>query len=291
MRATAIILTILFSTPYALAQPNGQRSKYMRDGLIDHRGPSATVSANDPRPVLQAARAVAEEYGWVVDFEDPPYHPEYDAIDTTDATWRAANPFAKGTLSVKGGAFQSSFPEPASASTTFAEEALQKIVADYNRSENPGKFALCRESDRRFTITGTAARNGSGSSGPISPLLDTQITIPVKTRSGTATFNLFLQTLSSAAQVKVVHGSFMDNLLQNSSVTVGGDNVAARSILSSIVSQLKTPYELNWTLFYDLDSAMYVLNIWPAMIRTGKDAHGQIIFSPLERRRSTSVAH
>jgi len=292
MRAAAIILTLLFSSYCdVLAQSTGQRPTYMQDGLVEHHGSSATVLANDPRPLLQAARAVAEEYGWVVDFEDPLYDSKYDTVDTTDAEWRAANPNSKGTLSVGGRAFQSSFTEPVSVSADFPEASLKKIVDDYNKSGNPGRFELTKESDRRFTITGTESSDGSGSTSPKPPLLDTQITIPVKTRNGTETFNLFLQALSDAAHVKVVHGSFMDNLLQNSSVKAGGESVTARSILSSIVSQLNSEYELNWTLFYDLDSETYFLNIWPAMIRTAKDAQGGLVFSPLERKRPLSVTH
>jgi hypothetical protein len=292
MRAAAIILTFLFSSYCdVLAQSTRQGPKYMQDGLMEHHGSSATVSANDPRPLLQAARAVAEEYGWVVDFEDPLYDSKYDAVDTTDAEWKAANPNSKGTLSVAGRAFQSSFTEPVSVSADFPEASLKKIVDDYNKSGNPGRFELSKESDRRFTITGTESSDGSGSTRPKPPLLDTQITIPIQTRNGTETFNLFLQTLSDAARVKVVHGSFMDNLLQNSSVKTGGDSVSARYILSSIVSQLNSEYELNWTLFYDLDSETYFLNIWPAMIRTAKDAQGRLVFSPLERRRPLSVTH
>jgi len=291
MRAAAIALMIVFSTNCAvLAQSNGLRSSYMRDGLVEHRNSSVTVSANDPRPLLQAARAAAEEYGWVVDFEDPPYYSKYDTVDTTDPEWRAAHPTEKGTLSVSGKAFQSRFEEPSSSSADSAEAALTKIVDDYNESGNPGKFSISKESSGRFVITGRAIRDNTGASRVLNPLLDTLITVPPGTRNGGEAFDLFLQSLSAAAHVKVTQGSFMTNLLNNSTVTVGGDHVPARSILASIVSQLNSHYELNWTLHYDVDSAGYFLSIWPAMIRTGKDAEGNLTFSPLERKTTVPAA-
>jgi hypothetical protein len=281
MRIARILLILLISTyGYAFAQSNSQKAKYMRDGLVEHHGQSATVLANDPRPLLQAARTVAEEYGWVVDFEDPLYSNKFDSVDDTDPTWRAANPNAKGTLSVAGGAFQSEFTEPNSISPTAAEMALRKIVEDYDASGNPGKFALSKENDGRFTIVGIEAKDDSGVSKPMLPLLDTRITIPVKARNGRETFDLFLQTLSHATQ-KVVLGSFLTNLLNNSEVMAGGENVTARSLLSSIISQLNTHYKLNWTLFFDLDSSSYHLAIWPAM-RTQKNASGRSTRMPIE---------
>ena len=44
---------------------------------------AAVVSANDPRPLAQAVKALSEEYAWVIDFEDPPYYGDSDLVDDT----------------------------------------------------------------------------------------------------------------------------------------------------------------------------------------------------------------
>jgi len=294
MRVTKVLIVIisLLGSCCALAQQNARKARYMKDAAVQHSGLTATVFANDPRPLLQATRAIAAEYGWVVDFEDPLYFSKFDTVDATDPAWRAANPSSKGTLNVAGGAFQSTFPEPSSsASSVAAEVALQKVVEDYNASGNPGKFVVSKEAGRRFTITGLEVKDESGFSKPVPALLDTVITIPLETRNGEEMFDLFLQTLSDTAHTKVVHGSFMTNLLRNSTVAAGGNGVTARSVLSSIVSQLDSQYQLNWTLFYDLDSGMYFLNIWPAMTSLGKGPNGNPNFAPLKRDDTAPVPH
>lgn len=85
---------------------------FMNAGVIQHQGTAGTLTANDPRPLMQALAAISQEYGWTVDFEDPPYRSHFDLVDDTDPAWRANHPNAKGVTRVSGGLFQSNFPEP-----------------------------------------------------------------------------------------------------------------------------------------------------------------------------------
>jgi|GEM_PF-2987317 len=56
-----------------LAEQAQQRKKYMDEGVVEHKPDSATLTVNDPRPLKQAISTLNEEYGWTIDYEDPPY--------------------------------------------------------------------------------------------------------------------------------------------------------------------------------------------------------------------------
>jgi hypothetical protein len=40
---------------------------------VEHSANSATVVANNPRPLWMAVVALRHEYGWLIDYEDPIY--------------------------------------------------------------------------------------------------------------------------------------------------------------------------------------------------------------------------
>ena len=267
MRNAWMILIFLLS-PYGcvFAQSNVHNPSFMRLGLVEHHGTSARVLANAPRPVLQAMRALEREYGWAIDYEDPLYYSRFDLKDDTDPDWRAANPNSKGVVRVAGGAFQSEFAEPSSKTSSDSEEVvLRKVVDDYNASANPGKFVVSKESEGRFAIIGVKSKDDVGVSQPKEPILDTRITISSETRTGQATLNLILQTLSDVTHQQVVDGSFSaNNLWLTSEVKVGGQNMTARSLLVNTIAQLRTSSVLVWTLFFDPDSGMNVVVISPA---------------------------
>jgi len=141
------------------------------------------LTANDPRPLLQAVEGISEEYGWIVDFEDPLYGSRFDLLDCADPAWRASHPEERGALCVSGGLSESSFPEPSSISAAHAEdELLRKLVSDYDSSGNPGKFAVLQEPDGRYAVIGIARRDDTGKEETVNALLDATISFPVERR-------------------------------------------------------------------------------------------------------------
>jgi hypothetical protein len=74
-------LAIVLSNVYTHAQAAIQvrHSKYMAHAEVRHLPNSATITANDARPLAQAVTALSGEYAWVIDFEDPPYYSKYDS--------------------------------------------------------------------------------------------------------------------------------------------------------------------------------------------------------------------
>ncbi|MGH9604738.1 MAG: hypothetical protein ACRD3N_03450, partial [Terracidiphilus sp.] len=112
---------------------------------------SATVAVNDPAPLAQAIIGVREEYGWVVDYEDPPWQ-SGDLHDVSPAAWHAAHPGRRGSMEPDGGAFQSTYAVCPDMWGSASEElqVLNKIVSDYNASGNPGRFIVRVQTDGSY---------------------------------------------------------------------------------------------------------------------------------------------
>jgi hypothetical protein len=267
-----IMLATLFAASGVVKQQSS--AQFMKEGVVSRNGDVATVKANDPRPLAQAIQAVSEEYGWVVDYEDPVYS-DSDLIDATNPEWRASHPDAPGVKGIRGGAFQCDYDEP-SAFASIAGEAmtLEKIVSEYNRSGNSGKFILRDEGEvylnpsfpgfksltiHRFSIVGSFG------------ILDTPVSIPTEKRSAQATIDLILKQLSSKSRMKVFDGGAANNLLMNSEVTVGGENVPARDLVIQTLNATQRPQY--WRFLYDPGARIYALNIH-TVARLVRDANG-----------------
>ena len=264
MRALALTIfaAFLLSTA-ALTQVLNQNPHFQDRAEIRHGANSATVVANSPRPLEQAVQGVSEEYGWTVDFEDPPYFSSKDVVDATAPAWRAQHPNAKGVTLIKGGAFQSQFPEhPGAAPSNKDEEAvLNKLAADYNQSGNPGKFSVRREGPDRFAIIPMGVTDETGTTKDVQPILDTPISIPQQSRDGIATLQAILSELSSQSGTSVEPGLIPVNLFSRINGVFGGPGVPARTLLQQVMSA--TGQKLYWKLLYDTDGKRYFLNLLP----------------------------
>ena len=277
MRAVYGIVWLLFlSALLSAQQPPDKTKSYMHYGLVQRHGGSATVLANDPRPLLQAITAVKEEYGWIVDFEDPPFTSHQDLIHNADPQWAGApRANARGVTVLAGGPFQSDYPEGPDLTSTAAKEAvLQKIITDYNRSGNPGKFRLVDEGGGRYAIVGAQVKDGGGGDRPATAILDTPISIPSETRSGYQTVRVVVDALSDASGVKVHLGLLADNVLYPSRVTAGGANIRARDLLLQTLNA--TQYAMDWQLLFDAGGRAYYLSILGAS-RVIQDPSGERI--------------
>jgi hypothetical protein len=277
----------------------------MKEGIVKRNGSSATIIANDPRPLAQAISALNEEYGWVVDYEDPPYSSDSELIDVTNPKWRAEHPGVPGVKGIAGGAFQSDYEEGPLTTTAAGEEiVLQKIVSDYDLSGNPGQFLVRDEGEvtltpampgfkvsviHRFSIVGKSIKDNHGQDYLVASILDTPISIPVEQRSAQATIDEIAKALSAKTGTRVFGGAFANNLLIQSQVTVGGENVSARSLLTKTLNDTQRPQI--WKLLYDPGAHIWVLNISTAN-RAVRDTNGNkrvlpIDFPPIRRPNSS----
>ena len=274
---------LLLALPMVLA---AQRIKptFMDTGVIQHQGAAATLTANDPRPLRQAIEAVSQEYGWTVDYEDPPYKTRFDLVDDTDPAWRARHPNGRAVTRVAGGLFQSHFPEPTAISSGDAEEqVLQELVSDYNASGNPGKFVVRKEAEGRFAVIGISRRDETGKDEAVGALLDTPISLPMEQRDAEATLRLIVDSVTASSGVKVYLGTIglSSNPLEETELTIGGTNVPARTLLLEALDSISStsPHFRGvfvWSLLFDADQNDYRLGL-SAATKTETDANGRKI--------------
>jgi hypothetical protein len=269
MRFLIIVLVTMLSAVHAHAQAQNDQarqarhSRYMENAEVRHLADSITVTANDARPLAQAVTALSEEFGWAIDFEDPPYYSKYDLVDDTAPQWRAAHPSTTGVTVVAGDTFQTQFTKTPDTGTSpaEAERVLNSVVSDYNASANPGRFTVRNEGDGRFAIVGTYVKDENGQDQTMSPILDTPISIQAETRDANTTIEIILNALTVKSQTKVVPFMVPQNALAQSQVTVGGQNIPARVLLLQALSATKM--KLYWRLYYDRDVKMYGFSLLP----------------------------
>ena len=211
----------------ALAKP-----KWWDRATIEQADSNVSVHANYPRPLRQAIETIREEYGWTVDYEDPPYEP-YDLVDDTDPGWRKTHPTAKGATRVAGGLFTATFNAESDMSSGSPDEerALQKVVADYNASGNPGQFMLKVEGPDRLAVVGIAIKDSSGNEKAVAPILDTRISLPLQEHDVPEAIKLISQAVSEKSPYKVEFGNAPTNLAIQTRMKVGGDDLTARELL------------------------------------------------------------
>lgn len=259
------VLLLSLSIPLA-GQTAGNPSQYMKYGEVRHLDGSAVVVANDHHPLRQAIEALREEYGWVVDYEDPRFHSDLDFIETTEPAWRASHPNQRGWWLLAGGAFRTEFAEPPNAATSLAEEEkiLSKVVADYNHSENPGKYRVVKREGGRLAVIGEYVKDDTGREEYSAPILDTPISLATATRSGPQAVSDILEELSKTAGIKVAWIFWGNPPLMGSTVTLGGENVRARDFLLKVLNSKGRPLmlELVFTpVFNEYDLVIQVASL------------------------------
>ncbi len=219
--------------------------------------------ANDPRLLSQAVDALEDEYGWLgwlIDYEESFCESKYHVVDHTAPQWRMAHPDSKGVTVPSGGHFESWYSEVPGAqwSSEKIEEVLDKVVSDYNRSGNPGKYIVRREEKNRYAIIGTTIRDDAGHEKVVAAILDTPISLAREERSADLTLQLICERLSAKLGIKAAYGGFggmADNVAIQSKVMVGGENLPARTLLLQTVDHIDGIRI--WRLFYNSDSKQY----------------------------------
>lgn len=249
-------------------------SRAMERAEIKHANSVATVTARSARPLEQALDAVREEYGWVVDFEDPIYKPS-ELVDDTDPQWRKDHPLAKGVTRPAGGDFTASLEESnPNEVLSLAGEAriLETLVKAYNSSGNPGHFEL-KDSEGRYAIVGTTA-SAPGAGDPTSSIMDMPLDIEAKERNGAEAVGDILAAVSQKAGRKAELMSLPNNAFLQAKVTIGGSGTTARAFMTQVVNAISVP--VYWELTYDADVDLYLMVITPAT-RVYHDAFGHRI--------------
>lgn len=266
---------------HAYGQPPQSQRHFMRHAIVQHKAGLATVVADAPRPLFQTITALRKEYGWRINYEQPPYFSQYDLTDDTSPEWRASHPFAKGVTIPAGGSFRSTFSERQSVYGRAGEKKiLQKVVSDYNKTSNPGRFEVLSNPDGGYSIVGISLRTANGSLAHVSPILDTRISLSTSKRSAAETATLILNALSVKTGNKMVSGVMPLNLMTQTQVEIGGNNVPARALLLQTLDA--TGHALVYNIMHDADSNSYSLGIF-GTVRAIRDRPGETGSVPVGR--------
>jgi len=71
-------LAVVFGVASVACAQTTSPKKFIDHATVQCTGNTATLFASNPRPLMQAVNAVNDEYGWAVNYEDPPYESAYD---------------------------------------------------------------------------------------------------------------------------------------------------------------------------------------------------------------------
>jgi hypothetical protein len=243
-----------------LAQESPSEHHYIPHALVARANGKTTIVANDPRPLKQVVDALVEEYGWTVDFEDPQYRAKMDLQDATSPTWRSEHPGEPGISTPAGARFVSTYPEknPGSSGVLDERSVLNKVVADYHATSNPGQFAVYDEGSGRFALVGQMARSDGGRMEGTSPILDTRITLPMQERSLQQTIELILENVSARSGRPIMLSSAPANVMFKARITLGGEDKRARELLRQALDQ--SGLVIRWACLYEPTFGKYHFN-------------------------------
>jgi hypothetical protein len=229
-----------------MAAQSGSSSTTSSDltSLIHING-TAEIKASGSRPMEQAMTAIGQEYGIVVNYEDPIYQ-DADLVDDTDPKWRAGHPEEKSVTRPRGGAFSDSYTDNLATPSQYPN-LLQKIVADYNQKGSLVRFKVVADHASQFSVF---------------PESGTPLDSPVELPAGVLTIADEVSALSDAVSrssgIRVVVGMIPIGLARQTTHQEDGKPMTARIKLARILGSSEIP--LTWRLLYDADSNQYFLN-------------------------------
>jgi len=262
----AALLASLVVSMQATAQP--KNAALTGTARITRTNGMATVASNDPRPLDQAIIAIREEYGLLVDYEDPIYTAA-DLVDDTDPAWKERHPDRPSVTRVRGNSFATSYSEATVTSPAGREDLLRKIISDYNQSGNPGQFKLVTEDKSRFAVVPLSATP-----------LDEVVNLNAGPYSLADAVSALAKAISNTSHIRVVVGSMPLGPLSQGTYPDDGKPEPARNKLASILESAGLP--LVYQLLYDADSGQYFLNYFVAR-QAWTSPTGERLLTPLHR--------
>jgi hypothetical protein len=196
---------------------------------------SVTITAFGPMPLLEAINAVNRRYEWSVNFEEPISSSPFDLCEKD------------GTLWFSGTIFRTAYTEADNVKSLSQEEAiLDKIVSDYNKTKNPGKFSVRKYPSGRLTIAPEYVRGENGELVKSIPILDA----PVSPMTQTQRVYQFIQEIVNQVNVNGISIQasaaigYPSNA--NSTTAVGGTTLPAEELLNRVLEAGGT--RISWGL-------------------------------------------
>jgi hypothetical protein len=242
-----MIFCALLITAPRMARATGP---YLKQAEVTEADGKIRIMANSPRPLEQALDALYLKYKWDINYEDPQYISKLDLA--------AADPSDQKTVPA-GGPFSVEFPAGMDKS-----KVLQLVLDAYNASDNPGRFELRnlepRNNDPNASfVVGAQAHNLRGQLSRRHVPFDLLITLPTQKRKASETLKLICQQVSAREHVKITMGVSPRNLLDNTTVEVGGARLSARNLLWQTLEA--THRHLYWRLLFDPSTQGYFFDV------------------------------
>jgi len=135
--------------------------------------------------------------------------------------------------------------------------AVQKLVANYNARLDVATFAVSQDGLAHVVPRETV--DLAGQRVPVTPVLDTKITLAAEPRSAMDLLGEICQAVSAVSGQPVVIGTVPTNGLYTRQTAIGADNEPARQVLEKLIAATGMP--LSWRLLYGPGSKDYVLNM------------------------------
>ena len=111
---------------------------------------------------------------------------------------------------------------------------------------------------------GSAKRDPSGKFIATKPVLDYVVSLPAGKSSAQEIIAALCEQLTKVSKVTVVAGTMALNMMVQTEVDLGtATSLPARAVLMQV--SVATKYSVIWTLLWDPNEEMYVLNVMPAV--------------------------
>ncbi|MGH6839750.1 MAG: hypothetical protein ACREDT_13330, partial [Methylocella sp.] len=211
--------------------------------------------------VAEAVQELEKRYGWQINYEDPPYVHYSDIVEVTDADGHVVPVRSQSelqamgntrTLGPKGGSL--TFTLPSADPDEMA--AVEALVKSYNEGHRGFEFAVVQGAGGMLHVVPRQARGLSGNLEPVTPVLDTVITIEPKERTSWELLKEVFKKVSIATNTRVEFGTVSYNMLFRSKTSIGGSGKTARSILEQWIGGA-----LSWQLLNAPGTKVYLFNI------------------------------
>jgi len=253
MAKLEVILSIFALSVSALTAQQelaGARATRTVDGNL-------TVSSDESRPLRFALLALAETYGWTVDYEDPVYSGS-EISDTTDAQWLKEHPNGRHVYAPAKGSFSADLGKVVDGNPD-EMQLVSALTVLYDRTSNPGTFQVVRTANGRLAVVGQSRHQPAGA---FTPVLNQQMRPPQKSESASKALQELASECSVAAGVPIELGILPSNATATSTVSGYDGMLTCREQLGRILAALDHPTE--YLLLYDINTRAYYLNIAPA---------------------------
>jgi hypothetical protein len=195
-----------------------------------------------PRPILAAIQILEKRYGWIVNYEDPPYTGPGEVVDMTPPSYDGP-----GRIIVpRSCRLEIRYPvSPSSGRPESIESVLQMLIEDHARRDNIGRFRIRKFGDQICVIP----IDGS--------ILDAPIAMPSKTRTLKEAIEEMVRTLTRATGIRIRGPE--PSPPNPARFEIGASGEPARSVLLRLFS-MAPDARYSWTLLHDPTTG-YILRI------------------------------